>query len=237
MLIYIIEKVSSNVFTIYVNINGQWTSGSGILLDEKGTIFTCEHVVSSNQSNTEIYVRKEGGIPVKATLITTDKIRDLAIIKIDKSKIDYPIKFAKYGYIRIGQDCFVLGYPLGLSTLTLTKAVKSAKGETLLSNFPFEMLQIDSRINSGNSGDPLFTNEGEVIGIISMKYVPFFEQINELHTYINNIPIISGDILLPGINFSITKYITVVNEGIKRILIALNTIKVGIGWVMPIHFK
>jgi hypothetical protein len=65
----------------------------------------------------------------------------------------------------------------------------------------------------------------------------FFEQINELHTYINNIPIISRDILLPGINFSITKYITVVNEGIKRILIALNTIKVGIGWVMPIYFK
>jgi hypothetical protein len=65
----------------------------------------------------------------------------------------------------------------------------------------------------------------------------FFEQINELHTYINNIPIISSDILLPGINFSITKYITVVNEGIKRILIALNTIKVGISWVMPIYFK
>jgi S1-C subfamily serine protease len=52
-------------------------------------------VVSSNQSNAEIYVRKECGIPVKATLITTDKILDLAIIKIDKSKIDYPIKFAK----------------------------------------------------------------------------------------------------------------------------------------------
>ena len=123
VLIEIIEKVSSNVFRIYININGQWTSGSGILLDEKGTIWTREHVVSSNQSNIEIYVRKEGGIPVKATLITTDKIRDLAIIKIDKSKIDYPIKFAKYGYIIIGQDCFVLEYPLGLSTLTLTKAV------------------------------------------------------------------------------------------------------------------
>jgi S1-C subfamily serine protease len=44
----------------------------------------------------------------------------------------------------------------------------------LLSNFPFEMLQIDSRINSGDSGDSLFTNDGEVIDIISMKYVPFF---------------------------------------------------------------
>lgn len=75
----------------HIHINGQGTSGSGILLDEKGTIWTCEHVVSSNQSNTEIYVRKEGGTLVKATLITTDKIRDLAIIKIDKSKIDIPL--------------------------------------------------------------------------------------------------------------------------------------------------
>jgi hypothetical protein len=60
-------------------------------------------------------------------------------------------------------------HPIGLSHLTLTKGMISAKGEGLVKQFPFEMIQIDARV--------------------SLKYIPFFEKIKTLNDTVENLPV------------------------------------------------
>jgi hypothetical protein len=79
-----------------------------------------------------------------------------------------------------------LGYPIGLSHLTLTKGVISAKGKGLVNQFPFEMIQIDARVNHGNSGGPVFSDTGS---IVSLKYIPFLEKIKTLNETVENLPV------------------------------------------------
>jgi len=56
-----------------------------------------------------------------------------------------------------------------LPHLTLTKGTISAKGKGLGSKFQFELIQIDARINRGNSRGPVFLDTGHLIGIVTMK--------------------------------------------------------------------
>jgi S1-C subfamily serine protease len=88
-------------------------------------------------------------------------------------KINGDIKHACYEEVKVGQDCFALGFPVRLPHLTFTKGTISAKGKGLENNFLFEIIQIDARINKGNSGGPVFWNTGQLIGIVTMKYFPF----------------------------------------------------------------
>ena len=160
-----------------------------------------------------------------------------AIVKCSKYRRNEPMREMEYSEIRVGQECFALGYPIGLSHLTFAKSTVSAKGVGLVNSFQFETIQIDARINRGNSGGPLFTNNGELIGIVTMKYVPFLHQINELIGYVNSVPTISLNILLPGSdNFSFTGYVQTVNEGIRRLSNAIQIVQVGIGWVIPVEY-
>jgi S1-C subfamily serine protease len=100
---------------------------------------------------------------------------------------------------------------------------------------PFEIIQIDARVNHGNSGGPFFTEQGEMIGVVTMKYIPFLQQISELEEYVRQMPVLSGGDMLFG-DFSVINFINYVNEGIRRMTRALDIIQVGIGWVIPVHF-
>ena len=232
----IINNISENVVRVDVNINGQWGNGTGLIVNENGDILTCEHVVHPNGIiPQEISVVKRGMTPTRAEILQFDKYHDLAIVKSEDLKISKGFKRIEYEEIRIGQDCFVLGYPIGLSHLTLTKAIVSAKAKGLIPQFQFEIIQIDSRVNRGNSGGPLFTIEGEIAGIVTMKYVPFLQQIGELDNYVSQMPILGNGGVSFG-DFSVTNFINYVNEGIRRMSRALDIVQVGIGWVIPICF-
>ena len=80
---------------------------------------------------------------------------------------------------------------------------------------------------------------GCLVGIITMKYVPFFEKINEVHNYVNSLPRYSSFRLnIPGIDISLTDFIDYVNEAIKHTTEALDMVQVGIGWIVPIqHYR
>ena len=118
-----------------------------------------------------------------------------------------------------------------------TNGTISAKGKGLISQFPFELIQIDSRVNHGNSGGPVFLDTGDLIGIVTMKYIPFFDKIDELHNYVNSLPQYSGYRLnIPYINISLTEFIDTVYEAIRRMTAALDMVQVGIGWVVPIRY-
>jgi serine protease Do len=141
--------------------------GSGFIIDEKGTILTNNHVVSRAD---DIEVGISDGRKFKADILGVDEKTDIAVIRI-KSKDNEKFPFAKLGNskdIRAGDWAIAVGNPFGLEH-TVTVGVISAKGRMIGGGAPFaKFIQTDASINPGNSGGPLFSTNGEVIGINTM---------------------------------------------------------------------
>jgi S1-C subfamily serine protease len=238
MITDIIEVVSPNVTRIDMKMNNEWTTGvgSGVIIDSIGTVLTCEHVARPNGMHPQdISVEKPDGSKSLGEIINSDSMYDLAILKTDGLKMDGEFKSVNYDQVKVGQDGFVLGYPMSLPHLTLAKAIVSAKGKGLVKELPFEIIQIDARVNHGNSGGPFFTDGGEIAGIVTMKYIPFLQEISELEDFVNKVPMLAGsDMVMNG--FSVRGFINYVNEAVRRMTRALDIVQVGIGWVIPVHF-
>jgi serine protease Do/serine protease DegQ len=142
------------------------SSGSGVIVDEKGHVLTNNHVVDGA---TEITVSLADGTKREASVLGTDRETDLALIDIGEVPADQVAPLGDSDTIRIGEWAIAMGNPLGLDW-TLTVGVISAKGRANLNiagggpvfqNF----IQTDASINFGNSGGPLANIHGEVIGI------------------------------------------------------------------------
>lgn len=153
------------------NVEPDNWSGTGFALKD-GFIVTNYHVVDGAKT---IYVSGVNGIfsiEYKATVITADRYSDLAIVKIDDDRfngfgnIPYSIKT---GMADVGEDVFVLGYPLITfmgDEIKLTTGVISSR-----TGFQGDVTsyQISAPIQPGNSGGPLFDNKGNLIGIVNAK--------------------------------------------------------------------
>jgi S1-C subfamily serine protease len=135
-------------------------SGSGFLIDNKGHILTCFHVI--NQSvHLFVTLPYSGQKKFPAKIISIFPEMDLAIIKIE-TKINRFLELGDSDSIKIGKEVLAIGYPLGQSKLKITKGIVSG----LESGF----IQTDAPINPGNSGGPLIY-EGKVVGINTAKIV------------------------------------------------------------------
>ena len=117
--------------------------------------------------------------------------------------------------------------------MTLTKGTISAKGKGLGSKFQFELIQIDARINRGNSRGPVFLDTGHLIGIVTMKYIPFFQEMDQLVREVEKLPVVPKNMdELQG--FDLGGFFNRFNTSIRKISDALQLVQVGIGWVIPI---
>src|SRR5262250_3194094 len=141
--------------------------GSGVLITADGKVATAAHVVHSMH---EIMVEFLGEEPVKARVISSEPRADISIIQV--SVVPSNATVAKLGDsdpIRVGDSVFIVGAPYGLSH-SLSQGIISARWEadTVTKDFPLaEFFQTDAVINTGNSGGPMFTRSGELIGIVS----------------------------------------------------------------------
>lgn len=143
-----VEKAMSNVVRIDVRFDDHSSNGSGLLLDNKGTILTCDHVVHPPAVQVkDISVVKHNEMPKSVEIIKSDPLHDLTIIKAKDLKVVGELNYMGYEQTKVGQPCFVLGYPLSLPHLTLAAATISAKGKVLQKEFPFDLFQIDCRVN------------------------------------------------------------------------------------------
>ena len=143
--------------------------GSGVIISEDGYIITNSHVV---KGATQIKVILADGRNVDATLIGSDDVNDIAIIKISDKNLPYA-QLGNSDDIIIGEWTIAIGNPFGYlikdSKPTVTVGVVSAVDR----NFHIsednraykKMIQSDAAINPGNSGGPLVNINGEVIGI------------------------------------------------------------------------
>jgi S1-C subfamily serine protease len=147
-------------------------SGTGFALNN-GYIATNYHVVENAKSIKVQGIKGNFNIEYNAIVISTDKFNDLAIIKINDSRfngfgaIPYRVKTSTS---EVGEDVFVLGYPL---TTTMGDEIKLTTG-VISSKTGFQgdvsLYQISAPIQPGNSGGPLFDGNGNLIGIVNAKH-------------------------------------------------------------------
>ena len=138
--------------------------GSGMILDQQGTILTNYHVVRDVD---KLRVKLADKRQFDAEVIGTDPKSDVAIIRI-KGKVpdNLPtVKLGKSGDLKVGDWVLAVGAPFGL-TQTVTAGIISATGRNDVGITDYEdFLQTDAAINPGNSGGPLVNMDGEVIGM------------------------------------------------------------------------
>jgi S1-C subfamily serine protease len=166
----IYRDVSPGVAYIAVTTDQGRASGSGWVYDSDGTIVTNDHVVANARS---VSVRfSEDGDPIAAKVVGTDPSTDIAVLKIDPSKVKEglkPLQLADSGKIEPGQPAIAIGSPFGLQG-TVTSGIVSALGREIQAPNGFTIsgvIQTDAAINPGNSGGPLLDDHGHVIGINS----------------------------------------------------------------------
>jgi serine protease Do len=135
--------------------------GSGFIIDPNGTIVTNNHVV---KGATAVTVQLDDGTELKAKVIGTDPRTDVAVLKVDAGKSLPYIQLGDSATIRPGQWVVAVGNPFGLGG-TVTAGIVSAEGRDIGEGPYDQFIQIDAPINQGNSGGPLFTQDGKVVGI------------------------------------------------------------------------
>ncbi len=160
---------SPGVVSIYVNqagVQSQSGAGSGFIYDQQGHIVTNNHVVRGADL---IVVDFANGFQSTAELIGRDDDSDLAVIKADQVPQEaHPLPLGRVQDVDVGQWVVAIGNPFGLNT-SMTLGITSAKGRAIPSGAtPFsipEAIQVDAAVNPGNSGGPLLTLDGRVVGV------------------------------------------------------------------------
>jgi serine protease Do len=155
-------------------------------------ILTANHCVEMEEGLElkEIWVRNYNGDSARATVVKASPLRDLALIKTDLKGI--PVRLARK--IRVGEDCWIVGQPLGLEFVVTKGIVSSINVETAA--FPINHFITDCVVLPGNSGGPAFDNHGNLIGILTMStsaFGPFgasglgiVVQVDEVRSFLKN---------------------------------------------------
>ena len=147
-------------------LNAEW-GGTGFFIDSSGIGVTNNHVVAG-AALLKAYVNGET-TPRNIRVLGTSECADLAVVQVDGS--DFPYLEWYDGQIKTGLDVYAAGFPLVEPEYNLTKGIVSkvdANGQTYWSSLPY-IYGHDAKINGGNSGGPLVTTDGKVVGVNYMS--------------------------------------------------------------------
>lgn len=139
--------------------------GSGFILTADGYVMTNAHVVDGAN---EVLVTMVDKREFKAKIVGADERSDVALLKIEASGLP-TVKIGDVSRLRVGEWVLAIGSPFGLDS-TVTAGIVSAKQRETGSDIAF--IQTDVAVNPGNSGGPLISTRGEVIGINSQILSP-----------------------------------------------------------------
>jgi putative serine protease PepD len=144
-------------------------SGTGFVIDQRGTIVTNAHVVGDAS---EASVRfGDSGSAVDAEVLGSDPSSDLAVLRVDPASAPSlrPLALADSDDVRVGDAVVAIGHPFGLDR-TATAGIVSGLGREIQAPNGFsidDVIQTDAAINPGNSGGPLVDVKGRVVGVNS----------------------------------------------------------------------
>ena len=144
--------------------------GSGFIVDPAGYIVTNNHVIDEADEIT-VTLSGENGQSYKAKLVGKDPKTDLAVLKIDAGNNLPFLKFGDSDKTKVGDFVLVIGNPFGLGG-SVSAGIISAKARNINSGHFDDFIQTDAAINIGNSGGPMLSTDGEIIGVNSVILSP-----------------------------------------------------------------
>ena len=142
--------------------------GSGFIIGANGTIVTNNHVV---KDATKVIVTLDDGTELQAKVMGRDPRTDIAVLKVTA---DHALPYIELGQsrdVKPGEWVVAMGNPFGLGG-TVTAGIVSAVSRNIGSGPYDQYIQVDAPINRGNSGGPLFTQDGKVIGMNTAIFSP-----------------------------------------------------------------
>jgi len=150
-------------------------SGTGFVISGDGYVLTNYHIVEKAvQSGTDVSVLLPDGSSAPARIIGCAPALDLAVVLPDAAGLR-PVTVGDSAALRVGERVYAVGNNLGEPTLTLSAGTVSALDRVVTASIGGEQVslrvfQMDTAINSGSSGGPVYNDRGEVVGIVTAKY-------------------------------------------------------------------
>jgi S1-C subfamily serine protease len=173
-VIDVVDRVGPAVVALSVRKNLPSTddphrggAGSGVVVAPDGLILTNSHVAGAAGGSARIHVTTADGQDLRARLVGDDPDTDLALVRIDEAVTLPAAPLGDSKRLRRGQLVIAIGNPFGFES-TVTTGVVSALGRSLRSRngrLIDDVIQTDAALNPGNSGGPLVSSHGEVVGI------------------------------------------------------------------------
>jgi len=176
----IVERVSPAVVSIAISdvdlskdagiTQSSSKIGTGFIIDPSGIIVTNQHVVSSTTSDYQVITKDNKALtPIK---IVRDAFNDIAFVFVDGNALQ-ALTMGDSEKLRVGETVIAIGTPLGEFPGSVTTGVISGLGRSVQTGASFlgssreysNVIQTDAAVNPGNSGGPLISERGEVIGV------------------------------------------------------------------------
>lgn len=206
----IYEKACSQVVGItteitYTNFFGMTSSsavsGSGFIISGDGYILTNYHVIShAFEGKSVATVIMHDGTRYEAEVVGVEAGNDIAVLKIEASGLD-AVSFGDSDKLQVGDTVYPVGNPLGELEFSMSTGHVSALDRYITTDEngdSINMFQMDAAVNSGNSGGPVYNNQGQVVGVVTAKYADTGVEGLGFAIPINDAVSISDDLITKG---------------------------------------
>ncbi|MDY0096841.1 MAG: trypsin-like peptidase domain-containing protein [Candidatus Dojkabacteria bacterium] len=181
VIINVVQEASPSVVSIAVSqltlksgeglVDEVSNIGTGFIVDPNGIIITNQHVVSDTSSTYKVITND--GKEYEVIEILRDDSNDIAVLKIDATSLD-SLELGNSDTLLVGQTVIAIGNPLGEYAGSVTTGVISGVNRSVTTSSGWfgsttkvyeDVIQTDAAVNPGNSGGPLISSEGKVIGV------------------------------------------------------------------------
>ena len=154
------QEMLAGVKPAVLHIETERSEGTGFLAGNGGYAVTCNHLVKNAK---HIRIKYIDGRVVNAEVLGADATSDLAVLRLEEVKVVTALRIADTASIQEGQSIMVVGHPFGFA-FTATSGIISSRSRVVDAT---AYVQIDAALNPGNSGGPIISERGEVVGVVS----------------------------------------------------------------------